>query len=128
MSQKINHKTPPAAKPQAGFDPLNQRRTTQTVGTTYGERRQRTPSLPQGTLSNHLLQRTKDFFLGGKKTAPAQDFANKDDRFERAKKSKLEGIEEGLSVAAKMQRPEDKKYVGFLNSVIEYLDVRKKVV
>lgn len=123
------------------FGPLNSRKPThvdsQTVGNTYGERRQKMGDETEA--SNNWVQKGlqwgKDLFLGNtKKTNNINAFSNSADRYEGVrqsanaivdKKSRLEG---GYSLKGRVQQPSPDKYVGFLNSVIEYLDTRKKKV
>src|SRR3989338_10923105 len=102
----------PKAKPAQGFAPLNTRRTDQTVGQTYGERRDKT----KGTdgQNESWLQRAKDKFLGTKKRQPLEAFANKNDQFLGTQKSHYSSnpvvarprrTEEGTAHQSKIARP-----------------------
>ena len=123
------------------FGPLNNRKpthTSETVGNTYGERRQKMGSEETSNWVQKGLQWGKDLFLGsGKKTSNIDNFSSSGDRYEGVRQShfssnpileKKARLEEGYSVKAKTQQPSPDKYVGFLNSVIEYLDTSKKKV
>ncbi|MDO8526275.1 MAG: hypothetical protein Q7T03_01150 [Deltaproteobacteria bacterium] len=124
MSQ-INNKPP---KPQTNdFGPLNGRR--ETVGKTYGERRERANSAES---SSNWLQRAKDFFsITGKKQNNISEFSNAADRYEGVRNEggrtlqKAAQLYDGSGQLAKVQRPENEKYALFLDSVIQYIDAKK---
>lgn len=128
----INHRNP-KTKPAQGFGPLNSRRTDQTVGQTYGERREKI----KGTdvQNESWLQRAKDKFLGTKKRQPLESFANKNDQFLGTQKSHYNPIvernrqtEEGTANRSKSAQPKGDHYVSFLDSVIVTLDASKKKI
>ncbi len=130
----INHRNP-KAKPAQSFAPLNTRRTDQTVGQAYGERREKTKGADGQNES--WLQRAKDKFLGTKKQPPIETFANKNDQFLGAQKSHYSSnpivernrrTEEGTANRAKTAQPKGDHYVRFLDSVIGYLDTSKKKI
>ena len=109
------------------FAPLNGRKADQTVGQTYGERRDRTTQTAEGS-SQGVLQRIKDRFTGGvKKGGPAEAFAHSGDRYEAVGKKhdilkQKSRMESGRSLTARVVQPGADNYVGFLNSVIHFFD------
>lgn len=118
---------------KSGFSPLNTRKGDQTVGQTYGERREKT-RVNDAKAGVGWLERAKDKFLGTKKTKDIHDFANKSDRFAGTGRSlysanlfveKKTRLEEGTHLQSRMLRLPGDQYVRFLDSVIHYIDARK---
>ena len=139
MSQ-INQKK---SQPPQAFGPLNNRKPNQTghdqtVGNTYGERRDKADL--DGSRSSNWVQRSlqwgKDLFLGGvNKSSNVQEFSNSADRYEGVNRGYystnpiVEGksrIEKGTNLQARVQHPEPDKYVGFLDSLIHYIDADRQ--
>src|SRR3989338_88100 len=131
----INHKGPNKPHLPASFEPLNNRKNarpkSETIGQTYGERRQKASLHEEGWLKTGF-NRAKDFFLGnGKKINNVSEFANKEDRYEEsgsrysanavARKTRLE---KGVRMES-ASKPPAEKYVHFLDSVITYLAPQK---
>lgn len=120
----INHKKP-------GFSPLNHRK--ETVGQTYGERREKTKAAQtQSGLS--WLERAKDKFLGTKKARDIKPFSKKEDRFLGTQRTiysanpfveKKSRLEEGTHLQPRIARPPTDQYVRFLDSVIHFMNVKK---
>ena len=132
MMSSINHKGP-KTKP-AGFAPLNSRKTDQSVGQTYGERRDKVKT-QEAEKGLNWVQRAKDRFLGNKKLNDTEEFANKEDRFLGSQTShfssnpiveKKTQIETGLSHQSRVSRPAGDKYVHFLDDVILYIDAKTR--
>ncbi|MBI4224667.1 MAG: hypothetical protein HY609_07000 [Deltaproteobacteria bacterium] len=121
----ISHKKP-------GFGPLNARRSDQTVGQTYGERREKTKS-QEAKEGVSWLERAKDKFLGTKKTKDIKAFADKADQFLGAQRTiysanpfveKKSRLEEGTHLQSRIVHPAGDQYVRFLDSVIHYMNIK----
>lgn len=74
----INHRNPKAPHRPHHFGPLNHRREGETVGNTYGERRQQSTEKSGAT---GWVQNIKDFFGGVKTTKNIGDFSNPTDKY-----------------------------------------------
>jgi len=116
----INHKGPKTQIPP-GFGPLNHRKT---VGNTYGERREKAVENPQ---EKGGWQIVKDFFSGDIKPKNIQNFSNNTDRYETSKTNKIDRVQQGTSHTAGISRPSNDQYAGYLYSIMQYFDTKKKV-
>lgn len=113
------------------FGPLNNRKADHKVGQTYGERREKTAqSAPETTQG--LFQRIRDRFTGVKNPSPAAGFSSRDDRYldpnspsAKAVVDRKNRLEAGGNSQARLQPPPKDRYVGFLDSVITFLDAKK---
>lgn len=118
---------------KSGFTPLNTRKGDQTVGQTYGERRERTKA--EAARDNvGWLEWAKDKFLGSKKTKDTQAFASQADRFLGTQRTLYSAnpfveqksrLEEGTRLQSRIAQPGADQYVRFLDSVIHFLNVKK---
>lgn len=114
------------------FGPLNNRKADRTVGQTYGERREKTTQSASQTTQG-LFQRIRDRFTGAKNPSPAAPFASKDDRYldphspsAKAVIERKNRLEAGGNSQARVQPPPKDRYVGFLDSVIKFLEAKKQ--
>lgn len=74
----------PKSKMATPFEPLNNRKTQNAVGQTYGERREKAP--PQNSESPGWIQSIKDRFWGRKNLRNFEAFSHKEDRYEGPRK------------------------------------------
>lgn len=77
----------PKTKMTHPFEPLNNRKTQNSVGQTYGERREKTS--PQSGESPGWIQSIKDRFWGRKNLKNLEAFSNQGDRYEGPRKPHL---------------------------------------
>ncbi|OGQ06401.1 MAG: hypothetical protein A2W61_05145 [Deltaproteobacteria bacterium RIFCSPLOWO2_01_44_7] len=108
-----------------GFGALNHRKPAETVGNTYGERREKGVENPREKGGWQAIQGAiKDFFLGSIKSKHIQDFSNNADRYEAARTSKINRVQQGTAHSSGISRPSNDQYTGYLSGLIKHLDTK----
>lgn len=127
MSQ-INHKGPGKAPPNTHFDALNPRK----VGQTYGERKAFQERADAKPTPPSFFGRIKDAFFGGKILNRIENFLNPTDRYlgtnTRTETGQIVNLHKKMEAGTtyKTSRPDNSKYIRFLDSAITFLDQKPK--